>query len=130
MSQDIEFRVARDQRVSKLEARIDAMIEINAELMGQLAAKWISTDERLPEFDSRVDSFGVPVLVWPRDTLGEGDSETPVAFYGMRYAERTKPVFYMYGRVVRVVHGITHWQPLPDGPIAAPPAGESLGVKK
>lgn len=79
-------------------------------------SNWISVKERLPECDRRPDTFGIQVLVWPRDTLKEGYSEAATAFYGTRYGAASKPVFYMYGRVLS---GITHWMPLPDPPEVA-----------
>ena len=65
---------------------------------------WISVKKALPKCDRRPYSFGVLVLVWPRTDNG-------IAFYGKRFTSR--PSFYLYGIVL---DGITHWQPLPDGP--------------
>jgi len=73
-------------------------------------SKWISVEDRLPECDMKPDSFGVQVLIHPpRKDHGYADGH--VAFFGCRITQ--EPSFYLYGAVV---HGVTHWMPLPDPP--------------
>jgi len=74
------------------------------------AMGWYEIEQALPECDLMPNNFGVQVLIWP-PIKEPGCSEIRVAFYGCRQTDQ--PNFYMYGRVL---HGITHWMPLPHGP--------------
>ena len=69
--------------------------------------QWIGVKDRLPKCDRKKDSFGVPVLILPR----EKDNPHGAAFYGKRITD--KPCFYICGHIIQ---GVTHWMPLPDGP--------------
>jgi hypothetical protein len=79
---------------------------------------WISVKTEKPSTSSTSAAI---VLVWPREAGSRG-----VVYYGPRICSlhrdriikaarvSDKPVFYLYGSEVK---GVTHWQPLPDGPI-------------
>lgn len=72
--------------------------------------KWISVTKKLPECDTKPDSFGVQVLVHP-PIKNYGTADSSIAFYGCRVTD--EPSFYLYGATV---HNVTHWMPLPDPP--------------
>ncbi len=66
---------------------------------------WISVKDKLPKFPN---GSAIEVLVWPRE-LQEGMGGT--LFYGNRGMD--KPGFYKFGAIV---HGVTHWMPMPEPP--------------
>ncbi|WP_446903053.1 DUF551 domain-containing protein [Burkholderia sp. YIM B11467] len=70
---------------------------------------WISVDDQLPPYNRKIGSLGVEVLIWPAMESGER-----TAFFGRRVSQ--KPSFYRYGALV---HGVTHWMPLPANPDVA-----------
>jgi hypothetical protein len=74
---------------------------------------WIPVSERKPYCSRDPDALGTPILVWPR-LLPDADSVACMdgfAYYGRRASGQ--PAFYLHGAVI---HGVTHWMPLPAGP--------------
>lgn len=69
--------------------------------------EWFPVTGKKPLCSRDPDSLGTEVLVWPRDLPDIGAT----VFYGRRATG--KPEFYKYGAVV---HGITHYAYLPEGP--------------
>jgi len=72
-----------------------------------MSDNWISIKDAKPKYSRSKNSLGTPVLVWPR----QGLANDGFAYYGKRLSD--KPNFYLYGAVL---DGITHWQPMPEGP--------------
>ena len=73
---------------------------------------WISVKKKKPVCSRDSLAPGVSVLIWPRnpdDDMVEADGQ---AFYGRR-ATGNRATFYKFGRVIR---GVTHWMPMPEGP--------------
>lgn len=66
---------------------------------------WISVKKELPPC-KRGFVLGTPVLVWPRSCGTDG-----FCYFGRRAS--TQPNFYLHGAVI---HGVTHWMPMPKGP--------------
>lgn len=73
--------------------------------MSRSGDSWLDVRMVKPPCPRGPDALGTPVLVWPR-----GDTDG-FAYYGRRVS--TQPNFYMYGLVI---HGVTHWQPMPKRP--------------
>ena len=65
-----------------------------------------------PECKRGSHYFGTAVLIWPRNPKDEQQRYVDgFAYYGRRATG--KPTFYLHGAEI---HGVTHWQPLPNGP--------------
>ena len=73
-------------------------------------SNWISVKDKKPPCKRNPDALGTPVLIWPRSPIGHDDTNA-FCYYGRRATGR--PAFYLYGAEI---HGVTHWQPLPEGP--------------
>lgn len=73
---------------------------------------WIPVSVRKPR--CRME-FGTPVLIWPRNggVDYEGYGIDGFAYYGRRATPSSRPEFYLFGIVLL---GVTHWQPMPEGP--------------
>jgi hypothetical protein len=71
---------------------------------------WISVKVAKPHCPRNPNALGTPVLIWPRDPIGDSTG-IGYACFGRRATGR--PAFYLYGAEI---HGVTHWQPLPEGP--------------
>ena len=72
--------------------------------------KWISVKDRMPTCPRNISALGTPVLIWPKK-YGDQIGTDGFAYYGKRATG--SPAFYLYGSEL---HGVTHWQPFPDGP--------------
>ena len=74
---------------------------------------WILVSKKKPPCPRGSIALGTPVLIWPRnpDTL-RGGGVDGFAYYGRRASGY--PAFYLHGAVL---HGVTHWMPLPTGPV-------------
>ena len=72
-----------------------------------MKSKWIDAAKTTPSQGKpmKLNALGVEVLIWPRGEDGA------TAYFGRRITHR--PTFYKHGAVL---HYVTHWQPLPDGP--------------
>jgi hypothetical protein len=74
-------------------------------------SKWIDVSKKKPKCSRAAWSFGTPVLIWPRNFESRGFDCDGFAYYGRRVTG--KPAFYLFGVEL---HGVTHWQYLPEGP--------------
>jgi hypothetical protein len=75
--------------------------------------KWLPVEMIKPLCHRDPDALGTPVLIWPRNPIGEPYGGVDGhAYYGRR-ATGNRPCFYKYGSEIT---GVTHWMPLPDGP--------------
>lgn len=73
-------------------------------------SKWISVKEKKPPYKRDPDALGTPVLFWPVNP-DKSNSVDGFGYYGRRATGR--PAFYLFGAEI---HGVTHWQPFPEGP--------------
>lgn len=75
---------------------------------------WIDLKVKKPPCKRDPDALGTPVLIWPRSPAVNGQdkgSYDGFCYYGKRATGR--PAFYLFGAEI---HGVSHWQPMPDGP--------------
>ena len=75
---------------------------------------WFNVKTSRPPCSRDPFAPGTPVLIWPRDP--EPDQQSRVdgfCYYGRRATG--KATFYLYGAEII---GVTHWQPMPEGPKA------------
>ncbi len=71
---------------------------------------WLPVKPVKPLCPRDPNALGTPVLVWPRHRPNVYGLDG-FCYYGRRASAH--PNFYLFGAVI---HGITHWQPLPKGP--------------
>lgn len=76
---------------------------------------WLPVDVVKPSCPRDPNASGTPVLIWPRnpgkDRFDNVHQIDGFCYYGRRATGR--PAFYLFGAAI---HGVTHWQPMPEGP--------------